>query len=129
MMREYYTIKDLTKEFSITPRTLRYYEDEGLIQPLRQGGMRLYTQIDHNRIAAILRARRLNFSLEEIQQLLHISDFPSHDGQTLRHILDHIQIQRQKLEQMRQDIDEQLLDLERLEERSFERLAELGVKR
>ncbi|UXM94369.1 MerR family transcriptional regulator [Bartonella sp. HY329] len=129
MIREFYTIKDLTKEFNITPRTLRYYEDEGLIQPIRQGRMRLYSQLDHNRITAILRARRLNFSLEEIQQLLHINDHPSQDGQTLRHILDHINTQRQKLKQMRQDINDQLDELERLEDRSFERLAELGVMR
>lgn len=129
MVREYYTINDLTDEFSITARTLRYYEDEGLISPLRKGYTRLYTQIDCNRIAAILRGRRLNFSIDEIRKLLHIQDNVLQDGQTLRYTLDHISNLRKKLEHMQKDINEQLHELERLEEHAFERLAELGVKR
>jgi len=112
-MREYYTIRDLTREFGVTARTLRYYEEERLLQPLRRGNQRLYTQLDYNHIQQILRAKRLGFTLKEISDLFTIAAKQPRKIENLR--------------QMRSDIDQTLRELDEMEEILFERLAELGV--
>lgn len=126
-MREYYSIRDLTKEFGVTSRTLRYYEDEGLLQPLRRGRNRLYTQLDYNRLQRIMRAKRLNFTLSEISEILQVMDEQPKDVERVRQLLDKIEKKRDLLKLMRRDIEETLHELDRVEETSFERLAELGV--
>jgi len=68
----------LTKEFSVTARTLRFYEDEGLIAPARRGQTRIYSPRDRARIILILRGRRVGFSLAEIREILDLYDV--HDG-------------------------------------------------
>lgn len=73
MSREF-TISELTQAFDMTPRTLRYYEEVGLLQPRRQGLQRLYSARDRVRIQLILRGRRLGFSLQEIQEMLNLYD-------------------------------------------------------
>ena len=70
MSSRIYTIRQLTKEFSVTARTLRFYEDEKLIAPGRRGQTRLYSSRDRARIILILRGRRLGFSLAEIREVL-----------------------------------------------------------
>ena len=69
-----FTIRQLTKEFSVTARTLRFYEDEGLIAPERRGQTRIYSVKDRARIILILRGRRLGFSLAEIREYLDLYD-------------------------------------------------------
>ncbi|GAA0548526.1 DNA-binding transcriptional MerR regulator [Rhizomicrobium palustre] len=69
-MNRTFTIRQLTKEFSVTARTLRFYEDEGLIGPERRGQTRIYSVKDRARIILILRGRRLGFSLAEIREYL-----------------------------------------------------------
>ena len=73
-----YTIRQLTKEFGVTARTLRFYEDEGLIAPERRGQTRIYSSRDRARIILILRGRRVGFSLAEIREILDLYDV--HDG-------------------------------------------------
>ncbi|MFN7398503.1 MAG: MerR family transcriptional regulator [Sandaracinobacter sp.] len=65
-----FTITDLSREFAVTSRTLRFYEDEGLIHPLRRGTTRLYSRGDRARLAWILRGRAVGFSLADIRDLL-----------------------------------------------------------
>src|SRR5260221_300439 len=67
-----YSIAELSREFAITPRTIRFYEDEGLIKPRRQGTTRLYSSGDRTRLSWILRGKRLGFSLAEIRELLDL---------------------------------------------------------
>jgi DNA-binding transcriptional MerR regulator len=69
-MNKTFSIRHLTKEFSVTARTLRFYEDEGLIAPERRGQTRIYSVKDRARIILILRGRRLGFSLAEIREYL-----------------------------------------------------------
>lgn len=69
-----YSIRDLTQEYGITARTLRHYETEGLISPLRDGQTRVYTGADRVRLAWILRGRRVGFSLAEIAEMLALYD-------------------------------------------------------
>lgn len=128
-MHEYYSISELTREFSITTRTLRYYEDEGLIIPFRRGRTRLYTQTDRNRLKQILRSKRLNFSLSEIFEILKLNTPSFEDEDEVKKTISIISQKRKALKQMQRDIDDTLHELERIEENCFERLVELGVNR
>src|ERR671933_1988262 len=69
-----YTITDLCEEFKVTPRALRFYEDEGLIAPERQGLSRIYSWRDRARLAWILRGKRVGFSLAEIREMIDLYD-------------------------------------------------------
>ena len=109
-----YTIRQLTKEFEVTARTLRFYEDEGLIAPERRGQTRIYHGRDRARITLILRGRRVGFSLAEIREILDLYD-THHDGgvtQTL-HARKKFEEQLQKLERQKVDIEESLTELRR----------------
>lgn len=128
-MREYYSISELTQEFDITTRTLRFYEDEGLLKPFRKGRARFYTQADRYRLQQILRAKRLNMSLAEIAALFIVSDEMGQSEEQLRQVLEKIIRRRTELRQMRTDIDISLHELDLLEEDCFSRLAERGVHR
>lgn len=72
--RHTYTISDLSEEFDVTPRALRFYEDEGLISPERHGLTRVYTKRDRARLAWILRAKRTGFSLADIREMIDLYD-------------------------------------------------------
>jgi DNA-binding transcriptional MerR regulator len=72
--RESYTITDLSAEFAVTPRALRFYEDEGLIAPERRGTTRIYSHRDRARLAWILRGKRVGFSLAEIREMIDLYD-------------------------------------------------------
>ncbi|AQX28144.1 MULTISPECIES: MerR family transcriptional regulator [unclassified Bartonella] len=128
-MQGYYSINDLTREFSISARTLRYYEEEGLLIPFRRGYKRLYTQTDRYKLKQILRARRVNFSLSEISNILTMDRKPPDNEKKLKELIAGVNKKRADLQQMRCDIDDLLHDLERIEETFFESLAELGVNR
>jgi len=72
--REQFTISDLSAEFGVTARALRFYEDEGLISPERRGTARIYSQRDRARLAWILRGKRVGFSLTDIRELIDLYD-------------------------------------------------------
>ena len=72
--REQYTISDLTEEFDCTARALRFYEDEGLIAPRREGLSRIYSKRDRARLAWIMRAKNVGFSLTEIREMIDLYD-------------------------------------------------------
>lgn len=72
--REHHSITDLCAEFGVTPRALRFYEDEGLIAPERRGTQRIYSQRDRARLAWILRGKRVGFSLAEIREMIDLYD-------------------------------------------------------
>ena len=113
-MNRTYTIRELTKEFGVTARTLRHYEDEGLIAPARRGQARIYNNRDHARVTLILRGRRVGFSLAELREILDLYD-QHHDGgvaQTL-HARKKFEEQLHKLERQKVDIEESLVELRR----------------
>jgi DNA-binding transcriptional MerR regulator len=76
-----YAIRDLTREFGVTARTLRFYEDKGLINPERQGVTRIFSEKDRVRLNLTLRGKRLGFSLEEIKDIIDMYD-PEQPGDT-----------------------------------------------
>ena len=112
-MNRTFTIRQLTKEFGVTARTLRFYEDEGLIAPARRGQTRIYSPRDRARIILILRGRRVGFSLAEIGQILDLYD--AHDGgkAQILHARKKFDEQVRKLESQRVDIEESLVELRR----------------
>lgn len=127
MHREYYTITELTREFGISTRTLRFYEDEGLLQPERRGRTRLFRSADRHLLRQILRGKRLGFSIAEIRDIIHMYSEPPSDIEQLKLLVRHVNEKRDELTQKRRDIEETLSELERIEEICIERIAELGV--
>ena len=126
-MRDYYTITELTREFGISTRTLRFYEDEGLIAPMRRGRTRLFRPSDRHLIKQILRGKRLGFSIAEIREIIHMYKEPPGEAGQLRLLMAKVKEKRGELEQKRRDIEETLRELEQVEETSLARLAEIGV--
>ena len=108
-----FTIRQLTKEFSVTARTLRFYEDEGLIAPARRGQTRIYSPRDRARIILILRGRRVGFSLAEIREILDLYDV--HDGgkSQIMHARKKFAERVETLERQKIDIEESLTELRR----------------
>jgi DNA-binding transcriptional MerR regulator len=108
-----YTIRQLTKEFSVTARTLRFYEDEGLIAPERRGQTRIYSQRDRARIILILRGRRVGFSLAEIRGILDLYGVRDGGITQLVHTRKKFNERIATLEQQQVDITESLKELRR----------------
>lgn len=126
-MQRYYTITQLTQEFDITTRTLRFYEAQGLVSPSRRGRQRLYTPGDRTRIKLILRGKRLGFSLSEIMDMIEMyRSAPGEAGQ-LRLLLDKIAARREELLEKQRDIELTLLELDDVEAGARARMAEIGV--
>jgi DNA-binding transcriptional MerR regulator len=127
-MTHYFTISELAKEFDITTRAIRFYEDEKLIAPKRDGQKRLYTQRDRVRLMLILRGRRLGFSLKEIAEIIDLYDRePGEQGQ-LKLFLNKIAERRQLLIQQQDDIKQTMAELDQVEANCQRRLGELQTK-
>jgi len=126
-MQRYFTITQLTQEFDITTRTLRFYEAQGLVSPTRRGRQRLYTPGDRTRIKLILRGKRLGFSLNEIKEMIEMyGSAPGETGQ-LHLLLDKISARREELLEKQRDIELTLLELDEVEAGAHARIAELGA--
>lgn len=106
-----YTISDLAQEFAVTPRALRFYEDQNLIQPQRVGQTRIYSARDRARLAWILRAKRIGLSLSEIGELLDMYDLGDGRVTQRRATLKKCREQLAVLEQQRRDIDSTIAEL------------------
>ncbi len=108
-----FSITELSHEFKVTARAIRFYEDKGLLQPSRQGMNRIYTRRDRARLILILRGKRLGFSLAEIREMLNLYDLG--DGQTeqLRVTLKRSQDRLRALETQRRDVEAAIDELHR----------------
>jgi DNA-binding transcriptional MerR regulator len=126
-MREFYTITELTREFDISTRTLRFYEDEGLIYPVRRGRTRLFRPADRHLVRQIMRGKRLGFSIAEIREIIQIYKEPPGVVGQLKLMIKRIEEKREELRQKRRDLEDTLAELDQAEEACVERLAELGV--
>jgi len=106
-----FTIRDLTRDFGITARTLRHYEDEGLISPHRDGQTRIYSSADRVRLAWILRGRRVGFSLAEIGEMLSLYEAADGREKQRRVTLAKCRARVSDLEAQRRDIDATITEL------------------
>jgi DNA-binding transcriptional MerR regulator len=120
-----WTIGELAAEFDTTLRTIRFYEDRGLLTPERSGQTRIFHDRDRIRLQLILRGKRLGFTLEEIAHVLGLYDeTPGERGQ-LEFLIADIAKRRRGLLEKRRDLDEALAELAALEERCRSDLAAL----
>ncbi|HLV29902.1 MAG TPA: MerR family DNA-binding transcriptional regulator [Burkholderiaceae bacterium] len=113
MSQTTWTISELAKEFGITPRTIRFYEDQGIVSPSREGRNRVYHPRDRTRLKLALRGKRMGFQLSEILSLINMYDAaPGDSTAQLRHYVDVLEKHRTTLEQQRRDLEQTLLEIE-----------------
>jgi DNA-binding transcriptional MerR regulator len=110
-----YSIAELAREFAITARTIRFYEDEGLIKPRRQGLTRLYSAGDRTRLGWILRGKRLGFSLAEIKELLDLYQVDRTGVSQLRELQRRSRLHIEDLQRRRSDLDAHIKEFEEVE--------------
>jgi DNA-binding transcriptional MerR regulator len=110
--RDAFSISDLCAEFGVTPRALRFYEDEGLIGPERRGTQRVYSHRDRARLAWILRGKRVGFSLGEIREMIDLYDIG--DGRKVQRLvtLERCRARIELLENQKRDIDAHIHELQ-----------------
>lgn len=116
-MSEIYSITDLSREFDITPRTLRFYEEKGLLSPQREGQNRIYSTADRTRLKLILRGKRLGLTLDESRDIIDLYQPQTDNKKQLQTLLDKIQQKKSQLRQQQQDLELMMLDLTEAEQR------------
>ena len=114
-MTESYGIAELAWEFDITTRTVRFYEDKGLLSPERDGQRRIYGPRDRVRLKLIMRGKRLGLSLEEIGELMDLYDADPSEVTQLTQFIDVIRARKSALEVQKQDIEDSLAEMTRIE--------------
>lgn len=125
-----FSIGELSREFRVTTRTIRFYEDQGLLTPTRLGQNRIYAPRDRVRLMLILRGKRLGFSIRAIKDMLEMYDAPEGEVGQLRVFIDRMRDRREELQRQRADIDQVLGELDALESRCQHILAvQPGLRR
>ena len=119
-----YSITDLAREFSVTTRTIRHYEDEGLLSPHREGTNRQFSTRDRVRLKLALRGKRLGFSLAEIRELFDLYDLAHDEKRQLQEFLTKLAKRRAMIEQQREDMEVMLNELTFFENQCRKLLAE-----
>ena len=122
-----YSIAELAREFAVTARTIRFYEDEGLIKPRRQGLQRLYSVGDRARLGWILRGKRLGFTLTEIKELLDLYQVDRTGVQQMRELLRRSRLHIEEFERRRRDLDAQIGEFKDVETQVSAELRRRGV--
>lgn len=110
-----YTITDLAREFDITPRSIRHYEDENLLSPERRGTHRVYHPGDRVRLQLILRGKRIGLSLAQIREILNLYTRPHGEEIQTQRLLEVLQQRRESLLQQQRDISFMLSELDEIE--------------
>ena len=111
MQKQTYTISELASEFEVTTRTIRFYEEKGLVQPMREGQKRLYTAADRVRIKLILRGKRIGMTLQESVEVIDLYDPQRNNAEQLLSLVNTISVRRARLLQQKDDIDDMLTGL------------------
>jgi DNA-binding transcriptional MerR regulator len=106
-----YTISELASEFGVTTRAIRFYEEKGLIHPLREGQKRVYTAADRVRIKLILRGKRIGMTLQESVEVIDLYDPQHNNTQQLLSLINTVSERRTQLLQQKDDIDDMLTGL------------------
>lgn len=128
MSKRTYTITELAKEFDVTNRAIRFYEDQGLISPEREGQKRIYRPKDRVRLKLILRGKRLGFTLAESRALIDMYDPDSNNEKQLEQFLSILDEKEALLEQQLQDIEVMKIELKEARNRCLAALEETKSK-
>ena len=111
MPNQTYTISELASEFGVTTRAIRFYEEKGLVQPLREGQRRVYTAADRVRIKLILRGKRIGMTLQESVEVIDLYDPQRNNTEQLLSLINTISGRQARLLQQKDDIDDMLTGL------------------
>jgi DNA-binding transcriptional MerR regulator len=129
MSQAKYSISELSKEFDITTRSIRFYEDQGLISPNRKGQTRIYNQRDRVRLKLILRGKRLGFSLAETGRLFELYDVDKTSSKQLNSIMQLINDKKNDLKQKLEDVNAVLIELDDLKDNCQKTLTALETNK
>lgn len=124
MQEQTYSIGELSKEFDITPRSIRFYEEQGLLSPERNGQSRIYRKKDRVRLKLVLRGKRLGFSLAETKTLFDLYDTNQNSKEQLEEMLRMTHDKREVLMQQMDDIKNLMVELDDVEQRCKDELSE-----
>ena len=127
MTENTYTISELATEFGVTTRTIRFYEEKGLVTPVREGQKRLFSPADRVRIKLILRGKRIGMTLEECVEVIDMYDPEHNNNEQLKALLEKIEARRTRFLQQRQDLDAMLKGLDEIEALCKQSLARAGA--
>ena len=126
MLDKLYGISDLASEFNVTTRTIRYYEEKGLLSPTRQGVQRIYTASDRTKLKLILRGKRLGLSLDESAEIVLMYGSPEKNRKQLEKLIEQISLKRKELKRQKDDLESLLMDLDGVEKKCRVALAEFN---
>jgi DNA-binding transcriptional MerR regulator len=124
--RDVFSIRDLTKELGVSARTLRFYEEKGLVDPARRGQERLYSRRDRARLRYVLMGKKVGFSLEEVREMLDLYDLGDGQVTQLRVALAKFGERIARLREQRDEIDRAIAELTRASDATRDRLAIRG---
>lgn len=125
--RDIFTIRDLAREFGVSARTLRFYEEKGLLDPARRGEQRLYTRRDRARLAYVLAGKQVGFSLEEVREMLDLYDLGDGQVTQLKVALTKFGERIERLERQKGDIDRVVAELTRASDAMKAKLSARGI--
>ena len=112
-----FSIAELAQEMDITTRTIRFYEDKGLLRPTRRGQQRVYSRADRTRLKLVLRGKRLGWPLDDIREMIELYDTPDGERKQLEVMLRKLDHSRSVLMQQRDDVELALSELKEIEAR------------
>jgi DNA-binding transcriptional MerR regulator len=124
-MDELFSITELAKVLGITPRTIRFYEDRGLVTPRRVGTTRVYSHRDRARMILVLRGKRLGFSLRDIKEYLDLYDSEPTHAEQIHLLQDRVRAKIEQLEDQKRALEETLSELRDIERQTIEALVRL----
>lgn len=127
-MSQNYSISELAREFDITTRTIRFYEDKQLLKPARNGTTRVYSRADRTRLRLVLRGKRLGWQLDEIREIIELYDAKNGEGEKkqLEAMIRRLSQTRETLLAQQQDILESIAEIEELESNCLRQITELA---
>jgi DNA-binding transcriptional MerR regulator len=127
-MTRKYTISELAAEFDVTTRTIRFYEEKGLLKPAREGNRRIYSPSDRTRLRLILRGKRLGFSLDESAEIVLMYGSAGNNRKQLEKLISGIREKQVDLRQQQEDLAVMLADLQDAEKKCLVALNGLNLK-
>lgn len=125
-MDKIYSVTELARDLGVTPRTIRFYEDQGLISPQRAGNTRVYTHRDRARMILILRGKQLGFSLRDIKEYLDLYALDATQTEQVQHLARKARERIDMLESQLQAVKTTLSELKEIERAALETLTERG---